>query len=79
VTVEDAISDRIHRLIGRGLIEFSWQRPKEAADALNEAVYHLRGLAAADADEPERACAVCGRPYRGTTRYCCPAHAEIDR
>lgn len=55
MTVEDAIADRIHRLIGRGLIEFSWQRPNEARKALEEAIYHLRGLAHMEADEAERA------------------------
>lgn len=50
MSIEDAMRDRIHRLIGGALIEFGWQRPKQAADMLEEALYHLRNLANAKDD-----------------------------
>lgn len=44
-TVEEAKRDRILRLIGRALIEISWDRPATAADSLVEATHLLREMA----------------------------------
>lgn len=51
--IEVAIKDRIVRLLGRALIDIGWDRHRTAADSLEQALFHLRELAALDIKGPE--------------------------
>jgi hypothetical protein len=48
VTIEAAMRDRIIRQIGKALVEIGWDRPLLAVEVLEQAVSHLRELAARD-------------------------------
>lgn len=46
MTIEAAMKDRIIRQIGKALADIGWSRLRTAADDLEQAVFHLRELAA---------------------------------
>lgn len=53
MSITDAIKGRISRVIGLALIEISWDKPENAAKFLEEAAYHLHGLAERDKPKPD--------------------------
>lgn len=50
MSIEAAMRERILRLIGKALVEIGWGRLPLAAEALEQAVSHLKELAARTPD-----------------------------